>query len=510
MANDAGGLLDTYRTSSNCRPIVLVASCAIGVLDRYRVPYEVDATISEGIVRIARAGRSGPQLLALEAPPDADSHTYLFGDTVIHVALAERSACAVAMSECGVSWVDEIPIVDLKGVRQASAHRGSDGSVFLPFGIDTPFDNLHREAYLDRGPAAAFYVFARAVYYRMRGLIPRRVQLTFRRSFRSYQERNPFPAWPIETSLHRLEAEFLGLVEQVGGEPLPWIAPWPSSYSWCLVLTHDVEHLTGYKYVDSLRAVEERHGLRSAWYFVPERDYVVEDPLLDRLRRGGCEIGVHGLHHDGRDMSPGVFEERLPAMRSYAEKWGARGFRGPATHRDRDLLQQLRVEHDSSWCDVARYEPQPGGSCSWLPFFVGDVVELPITLPMDHTIYEILDEAAYTVWLEKTAFLRDQGGMALMVTHPDYLLQPERLADYERFLASQTPDTTAWHALPHEVASWWRARAGTTLFRRNGGWVARGPAAESARVCFGAPQPPPRSLAYRPGPNTLVDRSPNG
>ena len=79
-------------------------------------------------------------------------------------------------------------------------------------------------------------------------------------------------------------------------------------------------------------------------------------------------------------------------MREYAQRWGANGFRGPATHRNRTFVQQLGLEHDSSWSDVARYEPQKGGSCSWLPFFIGDVVELPITMPMDHIMFDLLGD----------------------------------------------------------------------------------------------------------------------
>ena len=207
--------------------------------------------------------------------------------------------------------------------------------------------------------------------------------------------------------------------------------------------------------------------------------------LIEQLKANGCEIGLHGLRHDGRDLSPGVFERRLPAMREYAGRWGVTGFRGPATHRDREFVQQLAVDHDSSWCDVALYEPQPGGSCTWLPFFIGDVVEFPITMAMDHTIFEVLNQMTDAIWREKAMLLREYGGMALMLTHPDYLLDEERLLVYEGFLQWLAPDRTAWHALPGEVAAWWRARSCTHLERHDGLWAARGPAASRARVRVG-------------------------
>jgi hypothetical protein len=51
--------------------------------------------------------------------------------------------------------------------------------------------------------------------------------------------------------------------------------------------------------------------------------------------------------------------------------------------------------------------------------------------------------------------------MALMLTHPDYL--PEgglAFRAYERVLARYADDTTAWKALPRDVAAWWRRRSG--------------------------------------------------
>jgi hypothetical protein len=73
---------------------------------------------------------------------------------------------------------------------------------------------------------------------------------------------------------------------------------------------------------------------------------------------------------------------------------------------------------------------RPGGSCSYLPYFIGnpggpgDPVELPITLPMDHTLFQILQHDDATVWLDKAARVRDRGGMVLILTHPDYADDP--------------------------------------------------------------------------------------
>ena len=467
---------------------MLVASRRIGLLDRYRVPYRIDpSTGSDGLVRIARADGEGCELVSVPGADGGRHERFVLDGAVLHAPVADAQAAAPAIANRH-GWTDETPIVDSLGVTRSAIGRAADGSILVPFDLDAPLQALLDERYVeDHGRLRQL---TRSGYYRARRLMPRTLQMMLRRRYRAIQERAPFPAWPTETSLHRLESLILRLIEDVAGEPLPWIWHWPGSHAWALVLTHDVERADGYARVPALQELEAKHGLRSAWYFVPERDYRVEQQLLERLRDAGAEIGLHGLHHDGRDLAPQAFHRRLGAMRRYAEQWGAVGFRSPSTHRDAVLIAELGVDHDSSWSDVATYEPEPGGCCSWLPYFIGDVVELPITLPQDHTLFDLRGELSDRRWLDKTAFLREEGGMALMLTHPDYLVSDERLAVYERFLSVQAADDSSWKALPGEVAGWWRRRAASTPERVDGSWTIAGPAAADGRVALGAPSPP--------------------
>jgi hypothetical protein len=150
----------------------------------------------------------------------------------------------------------------------------------------------------------------------------------------------------------------------------------------------------------------------------------------------------------------------------------------------------LAFDYDSSYSDTAPFEPQPGGCCSWLPYMINDLVELPITLPQDHTLFEILDHVDARVWLEKARFLRERGGMALMLTHPDYIGNQRLLSSYEEFLDEFPEDETAWHALPREVSAWWRRRRASSLRRVAGQWEIEGPARDEARIEFDlAPTP---------------------
>ena len=95
----------------------------------------------------------------------------------------------------------------------------------------------------------------------------------------------------------------------------------------------------------------------------------------------------------------------------------------------------LGVEYDSSSPDTDPFEPKSGGCCTWWPFFNRDLVEVPITLTQDHTLFVILQRSDDALWREKADFLRDRGGMALLVTHPDYMTEPAFVDLYRGFLA---------------------------------------------------------------------------
>jgi peptidoglycan/xylan/chitin deacetylase (PgdA/CDA1 family) len=232
-----------------------------------------------------------------------------------------------------------------------------------------------------------------------------------------------------------------------------------------------------------LRDVERSLGFRSSWNLVPS-GYAVDDALVEELRSDGFEVGVHGYRHDGRDFaSLQEFRSRLPGIRRRAEEWNAEGFRAPSSLRVWDWMPELGFDYDSSYSDTAPFEPQPGGCCSLLPFFNRDLVELPITMPQDHTMFEILGEPDERLWREKGALVRERKGMALMLTHPDYAT-PDRVAAYARLLERYRDDETAWRALPAEVSSWWRDRAASGVEPDGRGWRVAGPAAARGRVAF--------------------------
>jgi hypothetical protein len=385
-------------------------------------------------------------------------------------------------------WQPLMPVQDTRGRVVASIARAHSGSVFLPFDPDEVIQTYWSEAYARLGASrvkTGMIALARRSYYRVRPMLPRGVQIRLRRLLVPIQARSRFPAWPREEALHDLYALLFRLFEEIAGRPVPWISPWPEGRSWALVLTHDVEAMVGYRHLDLLLDVERAADYRSSWNFVPKR-YTVDDDVLSKLAEAGCEVGVHGAYHDGRDFeSLELLTERLPIIRSHAERWNAVGFRSPATHRKWEWMPLLPFDYDTSYPDTDPFEPQAGGCCTWLPFFNQNQVELPITLPQDHTLFVILGHADERAWIDKAQFLKRKGGMALLITHPDYMLDIEPREAYARFLQTFQDDSTLWKALPREVSSWWRKRAASRLESANGGWRIVGPAASEAQISYG-------------------------
>jgi peptidoglycan/xylan/chitin deacetylase (PgdA/CDA1 family) len=305
----------------------------------------------------------------------------------------------------------------------------------------------------------------RALYYLIKPILPRRMQIAARRAYAErvrsrHQLRGHFPRWPIEPVLvERFEAHLRERLRDTGADAVPFVGLWPAAHRFSYILTHDVEGPRGVANIPRLLEIERRHGMVSSWNLVAE-DYAVDDALLQTITAAGGEVGLHGLTHDGRLFSSRVaFERQLPEIHRRLQAWGAEGFRSPATHRNPAWMPELGARYDSSFPDTDPCEPQPGGCCSVLPYFLGDMVELPITLVQDHTLFEILHEHDIRLWRDKARWVARHGGLVTVLVHPDYLLTDERLRGYDQLLSFLAALEGGWHALPRDVAAWWRRRA---------------------------------------------------
>jgi peptidoglycan/xylan/chitin deacetylase (PgdA/CDA1 family) len=291
-------------------------------------------------------------------------------------------------------------------------------------------------------------------------MLPRALTCALRQLYSSPQKPVADIQWPIDARYVNFLWEIMAQLLQVDHRHKLCIKSfWPQGYQYALVLTHDIESNDGQQFVRAVADLEERLGFRSSFNFVPE-GYPIDMNLVDELRKRGFEIGVHGLTHDGKLFnSRDRFEYAARKINNYLKDLGAVGFRAPLTIRNPEWMQALNIEYDLSFFDTDPFEPICGGTMSIWPFFLGHFVELPYTLVQDYTLTDVLKEQTPDLWLKKIDFIRRYHGMALINSHPDYLKGATRLNIYSSFLQTMREKADYWHALPRDVAQWWRERS---------------------------------------------------
>lgn len=298
------------------------------------------------------------------------------------------------------------------------------------------------------------------LYYRLKPIIPRSLIDQIKKVSARATNKN-FPLnWPVEERFVHFMWEIAHQLLQIQDRgSLEYYPFWPEDSRFSFVLTHDIETAEGQSHVGMVADLEESLGFTSSFNFVPE-GYPLDHGLIHELRQRGFEIGIHGLKHDGKlYQSYEQFMQRAERINHYLRELDAVGFRSPFMHRHPEWLQALDIEYDLSFFDTDPYEPMPGGCMSIWPFTLGSFIELPYTLCQDSTLVYVLGENTPRIWLEKLKVIEENQGMALLNTHPDYLVDPRIMDIYTKFLQAVQEKGHYWHALPFDVARWWRRRS---------------------------------------------------
>ena len=208
------------------------------------------------------------------------------------------------------------------------------------------------------------------------------------------------------------------------------------------ILTHDIDTARGLDWIDPIAALEEKHGYRSLWNYIPYR-YRIDENHFDRLRDRGHEIGVHGFWHDNSEafLKPVRFREILDSLQPQIERFKIRSYRGPSWYRTPEMFDALMgyFDFDLTCPDVDLMCPgYPGGVGLMLPFEIRPgLTEIPCTLPFDlFLLTGSLPEALPSLWEEKLRAIEALGGLLVVNTHPDpnYLGSKRLLKVYEHFL----------------------------------------------------------------------------
>ncbi len=368
---------------------------------------------------------------------------------------------------------------------------GAGAEAQISFDAEEVLQNLLRERYTAhfRQEGQALNAVLRRVYYLIRPLLGGSVRVHLQRMHLKRWEQIKFPAWPVDTTVERIHQKLLARALRAQSlEEVPFIWFWPDGFSSCAIVTHDVEDQAGKEFCGTLMDLDESFGIRSSFQIVPENRYRVSADFLDSITSRGFEVNVHDLKHDGRLYAEREeFLRRAQRINHYVREYGAQGFRSGILYRNADWYDAFEFSYDMSIPNVGHLDPQRGGCCTVLPYFIGNIVELPLTCTQDYSLFRILQDYSIELWKKQIALIRENHGLISLIVHPDYIIEQRARTTYKALLghlATLREDGSIWAALPRDVATWWRQRSQMELVHENGRWQVEGPGKERARVAY--------------------------
>ena len=393
-----------------------------------------------------------------------------------------RCQSGVASDASGSSAFDA-----LNGVRR-------DGSkVQLTFDFSEAIENLRLERYRQK-KAQGIELFAssepvRQLYYLVRELLSVSLRRHLQKAYFRDWKKLPFPAWPVDFTVDNLHAEMLRLLMETSGvKKLPFIWFWPEGAANCLIMTHDVETAAGRDYTFKLMDLDDSYGFKASYQVIPEKRYEVPDQYVADIRGRGCEFNVHDLNHDGhlyREREE--FVRRAARINGYIRRYNSQGFRAGAMYRNQEWYDVFEFSYDMSVPNVAHLEPMRGGCCTVMPYFIGKIIELPLTTAQDYSLFYILNDYSIDLWKQQLDLIRGSNGLMSFIAHPDYLNERRNRKVYESlldYLREMVAREKIWAVLPGEVDRWWRARSQMKLESHGNEWEIVGPEAEKARLAY--------------------------
>lgn len=371
--------------------------------------------------------------------------------------------------------------------------RGGPNGIDLPFDLAETVTALRCEKYVrNENGASRSSILQRSVrasYYAIRPAMSVSVRKHLQRySLRGWDERE-FPRWPAETSVEStFETVMLLNLKAKALKEIPFVWFWPDGAQACALMTHDVEAAAGRDFCDRLMDIDDSYGIKASFQVVPESRYQVSEVYLDNIRRRGFEVNVHDLNHDGnlyRDY--GEFRRRAAVIEGYRKIFGARGFRAGVLYRNIDWFDLLHFEYDMSVPNVAHLDPQHGGCCTTFPYFIGGMLEIPVTMTQDYTLFNILGHYRLDLWESQMEAIRRKHGVMNCIVHPDYIRNEPEQKVYRSLLArlaEMRKTAGVWTPLPGELNQWWRERSRMKLVKNGDGWEIEGDGKVRARIAY--------------------------
>ena len=365
-------------------------------------------------------------------------------------------------------------------------------NVLLPFDPTDIIDNLRLERYASRYSQSALNRWQRSLrnaYYLLRPLLHVSVRRHVQRAHLNSWRTLFFPRWPLDTTVEDLCEKLLLLSMKANDiDRVPFIWFWPDGAQSCVTMTHDVETEEGKSFCGELMSIDETFGTRAAFQVVPEGRYQGSAELVDNIRSRGFEVNIQDLNHDGNLFrNYEEFLRRADKINEYGRSYGAKGFRAATLCRNLDWYDALQFSFDMSVPNVAHLDPQRGGCCTVMPYFVGDILEIPVTTTQDYMLLHLLNDYSLDLWKAQTELILKKNGLMSFIVHPDYIIEKKARDVYRgllRFLRQLGEKKRIWFAVAGEIDEWWRSRSRMDLVEHNGQWRIEGHGAERARIAF--------------------------
>jgi peptidoglycan/xylan/chitin deacetylase (PgdA/CDA1 family) len=198
------------------------------------------------------------------------------------------------------------------------------------------------------------------------------------------------------------------------------------------------------------------------------------------------EFAIHGYYHQDYTMlaTASQKEQMIRALFTFQENnIPVHGFRFPylrVNHQVLGILNDMPLIYDSSfpfWWPVAlpqdqdgtqvlqkmeeQYTPFSPAEKFTLPYFIGKLVELPVSLPDDDILVDRVNQLSlrdiFSFWLTILQQTMERGDLFILQLHPERfeILKPvltDLLAEVQR------NSTHVWMAPLREIARWWKVR----------------------------------------------------
>lgn len=222
-----------------------------------------------------------------------------------------------------------------------------------------------------------------------------------------------------------------------GVDRVPFVWFWPDGAQSCVAMTHDLETEIGKTFCSELMDIDDSFGIKASIQVVPEECYTVSAAFVQSIRDRGFEVNIQDLNHDGHLFrGREEFLRRAQKINAYGREYEAKGsglrcFTEISIGTMRwslDWYDAPEFSFDMSVPNVAHVDPQRGGCCTVMPYFVGDILKIPVTTTQDYALFHLLDEYSLDLWKAQIKLIMDKHGLVSFIVSSRLHHRPEATA----------------------------------------------------------------------------------